>query len=169
MGGIARSWDPATVSALAAIFGHGAWLWWYERRAAPRLERGRIALAAIGVNILVGYCGQISLGGGAFMTYYDARTHKTFAYNGRETAPAGARTIKRIYAAADNTDGYRVELRAQSAPRACQASLTAPELRRGAGAAIAPSAPDRGARRDASDRPKPGRLECSVSNRRRSA
>ena len=40
----------AAIAALAAIFGHGAWLWWYERRAAPRLERGRIALAAIGVR-----------------------------------------------------------------------------------------------------------------------
>ena len=26
-----------------------------------------MALAALGVNILVGYCGQISLGSGAFM------------------------------------------------------------------------------------------------------
>jgi len=30
------------------------------------------------------------LGGGSFMTYYDAKTHKVTAYNGRETAPAGA-------------------------------------------------------------------------------
>ena len=30
------------------------------------------------------------LGGGAFMTYYDAKTHQVTAYNGRETAPAGA-------------------------------------------------------------------------------
>jgi len=37
-------------AALGAIFGHGAWMAWYDRRAAPRLERGRIALAAIGVR-----------------------------------------------------------------------------------------------------------------------
>jgi gamma-glutamyltranspeptidase/glutathione hydrolase len=30
------------------------------------------------------------LGGGSFMTFYDARTHQVTAYNGRETAPAGA-------------------------------------------------------------------------------
>jgi gamma-glutamyltranspeptidase/glutathione hydrolase len=29
------------------------------------------------------------LGGGAFMTYYDAKTRKVTSYNGRETAPAG--------------------------------------------------------------------------------
>ncbi len=31
-----------------------------------------------------------SVGGGAFMTFYDAKTHKVTAYNGRETAPMGA-------------------------------------------------------------------------------
>jgi hypothetical protein len=40
----------AAGAALLAIFGHGGWMTWYERRAAPRLERGRIALAAIGVR-----------------------------------------------------------------------------------------------------------------------
>ena len=30
------------------------------------------------------------LGGGSFMTYYDAKTRQVTAYNGRETAPAGA-------------------------------------------------------------------------------
>jgi gamma-glutamyltranspeptidase/glutathione hydrolase len=30
------------------------------------------------------------LGGGAFMVFYDARTHRTVAYDGREIAPAGA-------------------------------------------------------------------------------
>lgn len=31
-----------------------------------------------------------SLAGGAFITYYDAHAHRVIAYNGRETAPAGA-------------------------------------------------------------------------------
>jgi branched-chain amino acid transport system permease protein len=37
-----------------------------------------LALAALGVNILVGYCGQISLGSGAFMAVGAYATYNTF-------------------------------------------------------------------------------------------
>ncbi|MEO8113367.1 MAG: gamma-glutamyltransferase family protein, partial [Phenylobacterium sp.] len=48
--------------------------------------------AAVAVQAVLGLVEPQSsgLGGGAFMTYYDAKTHKVTAYNGRETAPAGA-------------------------------------------------------------------------------
>jgi len=48
--------------------------------------------AAVAVQAVLGLVEPQSsgLGGGAFMTYYDARTKKVTAYNGRETAPAGA-------------------------------------------------------------------------------
>ena len=48
--------------------------------------------AAVAVQAVLGLVEPQSsgLGGGAFMTYYDARTRKVTAYNGRETAPAGA-------------------------------------------------------------------------------
>ena len=48
--------------------------------------------AAVAVQAVLGLEEPQSsgLGGGAFMTYYDAKTHKVTAYNGRETAPAGA-------------------------------------------------------------------------------
>lgn len=48
--------------------------------------------AAVAVQAVLGLVEPQSsgLGGGAFMTYYDAKTRKVTAYNGRETAPAGA-------------------------------------------------------------------------------
>ena len=53
---------------------------------------GSAADAAVAVQAVVGLVEPQSsgVGGGAFMTYYDAKTHKVTAYNGRETAPAGA-------------------------------------------------------------------------------
>jgi len=48
--------------------------------------------AAVAVQAVLGLVEPQSsgLGGGAFMTYYDAKTKAVTAYNGRETAPAGA-------------------------------------------------------------------------------
>jgi gamma-glutamyltranspeptidase/glutathione hydrolase len=48
--------------------------------------------AAVAVQAVLGLVEPQSsgLGGGAFMTYYDAKTHKVTAYNGREKAPASA-------------------------------------------------------------------------------
>ena len=48
--------------------------------------------AAVAVQAVLGLVEPQSsgLGGGAFMVYYDARTHRVTAYDGRETAPAGA-------------------------------------------------------------------------------
>ena len=48
--------------------------------------------AAVAIQAVLGLVEPQSsgLGGGAFLTYYDAQTKKVTAYNGRETAPAGA-------------------------------------------------------------------------------
>lgn len=57
------------------------------------LRRGGTAVdAAVAVQAVLGLeePQSSSLAGGAFLTYYDARTRKVLAYNGRETAPAGA-------------------------------------------------------------------------------
>ena len=53
---------------------------------------GGAADAAVAVQAVLGLVEPQSsgLGGGAFMTYYDARARRVTAYNGRETAPAGA-------------------------------------------------------------------------------
>jgi gamma-glutamyltranspeptidase/glutathione hydrolase len=49
--------------------------------------------AAVAVQAVLGLVEPQSsgLGGGAFLVYYDAGTGRTTAYNGRETAPSGAR------------------------------------------------------------------------------
>ncbi len=54
---------------------------------------GSAADAAVAVQTVLGLVEPQSsgVGGGAFMTFYDAKTHRTIAYNGRETAPTGAR------------------------------------------------------------------------------
>ncbi|HZP99181.1 MAG TPA: gamma-glutamyltransferase [Reyranella sp.] len=58
------------------------------------LEKGGTALdAAVAVQMALGVVEpQASgLGGGGFLLYYDGETHKIDIYDGRETAPAGAR------------------------------------------------------------------------------
>ena len=57
------------------------------------LRQGGSAVdAAVAVQAVLGLVEPQSsgLGGGAFLTYYDARTHSVTAYDGRETAPAAA-------------------------------------------------------------------------------
>ena len=57
------------------------------------LRRGGSAVdAAIAVQAMLSLVEPQSsgLGGGAFMTYYDAATRRVTVYDGRETAPAGA-------------------------------------------------------------------------------
>ena len=53
---------------------------------------GDAADAAVAVQAVLGLVEPQSsgVGGGAFMVFYDAKTHKVTAYNGREAAPAGA-------------------------------------------------------------------------------
>jgi gamma-glutamyltranspeptidase/glutathione hydrolase len=53
---------------------------------------GTAADAAVAVQAVLGLLEPQSsgLGGGAFLLYYDGKTHKITAYNGRETAPLGA-------------------------------------------------------------------------------
>jgi gamma-glutamyltranspeptidase/glutathione hydrolase len=48
--------------------------------------------AAVAIQAVLGLVEPQSsgLGGGAFMVFYDAKTHKVTAYDGREVAPAGA-------------------------------------------------------------------------------
>src|ERR1019366_4785541 len=59
---------------------------------ALRRGGGSAADAAVAVQAVLSLVEPQSsgLGGGAFISYYDARTRQVLAYNGRETAPAGA-------------------------------------------------------------------------------
>jgi len=53
---------------------------------------GSAADAAVAIQAMLGLVEPQSsgLGGGGFLLYYDAATHRVIAYDGRETAPAGA-------------------------------------------------------------------------------
>jgi gamma-glutamyltranspeptidase/glutathione hydrolase len=53
---------------------------------------GSAADAAVAMQAVLGLVEPQSsgLGGGAFISFYDAATHRVVTYNGRETAPAGA-------------------------------------------------------------------------------
>src|SRR5579872_1650357 len=58
------------------------------------LQRGGSAIdAAVAVQAVLGLVEPQSsgLGGGAFLVYYDAKSRRTIAYDGREMAPTGAR------------------------------------------------------------------------------
>ena len=67
------------------------------RQTAPRFDRLPVAHedrnAVMRTLPVLGLVEPQSsgLGGGAFISYYDARSHQVLAYNGREMAPAGAR------------------------------------------------------------------------------
>ena len=57
------------------------------------LKKGGNAVdAAVAIQAVLGLVEPQSsgVGGGAFLTYYDAKTHQVTAYSGRETAPAAA-------------------------------------------------------------------------------
>ena len=53
---------------------------------------GNAVDAAVAIQAVLGLVEPQSsgIGGGAFLLYYDARTHRVTAYDGRETAPSGA-------------------------------------------------------------------------------
>ena len=99
---------PALILGLSACLGAGA-----QARPAPHamvvaanplaaqaglnvLEAGGDAVdAAVAVQAMLGLVEPQSsgLGGGAFIVFYDAKTRRVTAYNGREAAPAAARPL----------------------------------------------------------------------------
>ncbi|MCR5877563.1 gamma-glutamyltransferase [Phenylobacterium sp. J367] len=72
-------------------------------------EGGSAVDAAVAVQAVLGLVEPQSsgLGGGAFMTYYDARTKTVTAYDGRETAPKAA--TPELFLGADGKPMNRIE------------------------------------------------------------
>jgi gamma-glutamyltranspeptidase/glutathione hydrolase len=92
-----RTSAPATRSAAAAASARHAIVVAANPLAAQAGMRvlqagGSAADAAVAMQAVLGLVEPQSsgLGGGAFIAYYDARKKQVLAYNGRETAPAGA-------------------------------------------------------------------------------
>ena len=73
--------------------------------------------AAVAVQAALGLVEPQSsgLGGGAFLVFYDARTHKVTAYDGRETAPAGATSKLFLHADGGQMSFYEAVLSGRSA------------------------------------------------------
>lgn len=83
---------PAPSSKQAQIFVAAANPLAAEAGMAVLRRGGSAADAAVAVQAMLSLVEPQSsgIGGGAFMTYYDAATRKVRVYDGRETAPAGA-------------------------------------------------------------------------------
>lgn len=84
---------PATARDTHASFGVATANPLASQAGLRILESGGSAIdAAVAIQAVLGLVEPQSsgLGGGAFMMYYDAKQHRTTAYDGRETAPTGA-------------------------------------------------------------------------------
>jgi gamma-glutamyltranspeptidase/glutathione hydrolase len=90
LGGVARAQPPAAPSpkAMVAAANPAA----VEAGLAVLRRGGSAVDAAVAVQATLGLVEPQSsgLGGGAFLTWYDPATRRVTAYDGRETAPAGA-------------------------------------------------------------------------------
>ncbi|HEX7011139.1 MAG TPA: gamma-glutamyltransferase [Steroidobacteraceae bacterium] len=89
---------PATSAPASAASTSQAWVaaanpYAVEAGLEVLAKGGGAVDAAIAVQTVLGLVEPQSsgIGGGAFMLYYDASTRRIMAFNGRETAPAGAR------------------------------------------------------------------------------
>lgn len=74
------------------------------------LRKGGSAIdSAIATQLVLGLVEPQSsgIGGGAFLLHYDAGTRRTLAYDGRETAPAGATSTMFLDADGESFDFYR--------------------------------------------------------------